>query len=79
LCLQFVPNEIDQAADAQLLRRVVHEDDERSPAHEDKRECRQHGDSGRRIAARANRPQREDRERERSAEERNRDLVASVV
>jgi hypothetical protein len=78
---QLVADEVDERADAQLLARMVDEDEEGERACRRQRERGQHRHHRHRLAGRAgvDRAQREDREREGRAENGDRELVAAVV
>src|SRR3954452_13157662 len=45
LAVQLVPDQVDEAADAQLLRRVVDEQEKRGRARRHEYERREHGDA----------------------------------
>ena len=78
---QLVADEIDERADAQLLTRVVDEDEQRERARRRQRERGQHRDARHCLPARprVDRAQRENREGEGRAEDGDRELVAAVI
>ena len=81
LTTKLVADEVDERADAQLLTRVMDEDEQRERACRCQRERGQHRQARHRVVTGpgVDRAKGEDRERERGAEDRDRELVAPIA